>query len=1199
MSLDSNKTVIKRFTYDWLIRFAELHPFEIRGYFNQPYCPTGFYNPHRSKYFAISPFFTSLIINNMPHLVYDYNHHLQNCTIRNYTVPSDRNYNVLISYKTCFISKQTVDTISWLKDNRIIFCGASLNVFDAVVTPDVMLYVFKMSKFDSVIEVKAALTKPLMFSDIWPLISPCQFLKLDIAKLIYNENIASVFSKNQVSQTHLYLNRLNLSDDSILEMVDYFLSLPVHPVMITLGFLRRIPASLAPIINDKSIMPRTTGKYSVSKAENIGSDQLRQGCTVAPMRGTRFFIAIMGSLFLASIMGNIICWNAAIIKISELETSPLWANYSDAIANGTIDKTEIDWTDSSFSIVDQRIALTPMQISLLFATSFAGSAAFVVPATWMMRSIGTYWTQIILGGITILSAIVTPLAAVTNFWLLLVIRFVQGMCQCNPYPVIGAIVSTWASVTERGIFLAVLTGYAQLCSVITTPISSYMAKEFFVVTVISGQSITATPDLDQSELLTSTTSNGVACKCPEDKVIDTYDYFEITTKGFCPGVNCEWSYKFRVDTIFVILRHLYEFQDSDYLKISDHRNKTVALFSNSSNPKEYNFYANLGIVYFQFVTSSDITANNTFFTAEAYIEDVTPAEQQFFIGQEVTFIRYPDYSHMNPYVSFFYNITAVAPFTLYDLSTVNYGLLSFYTNGSSYDVIDPVMNNGVAQYSVNAPSLNVQYFNPVWTNDTVQVLVGPSDMFENDGCSTPEVVSVAWNSSISLTLQGQNRKCTIRLFHNTNYISNAALTFSFDQLHDRAAVEIFAGTGSDAVKLDHVPTYVTGEVVSIQYSGSPGIITVHSVLATTVIRLPSNCEPTYAMMPGVNYTGIIWTGYVYNFLPVNADGKTVRTFHFLPLSFSGRYARVDIEVSTGNVAIPYIYDDLKINEVMKFNGTSLSVDDGWPFVFYFQAAYISALLLVWILTYRDDPEKHPFVGEREIRKISSGKLTSLAKDSSIDAPNYRVLTKPAVWVCCLAAFAYITSTQFTIAFSVMYYVWILNYSITTAGILSAAPLVAQFVIQFVTGICSDKIKFLSEHTKVRICCTLAFTGCAIGYLVTSFIPPENRILSTTVILIGLSCLGFSAGGFPKSAVLIGAQKPVIVMSCIQASITLGLFSGSFIIPGLTPNRTAEEYHILFRVYGVFLITVNALFVVFCKATALDFVQEPNKESVGC
>uniref|UniRef100_A0A7E4UPB3 MFS domain-containing protein n=1 Tax=Panagrellus redivivus TaxID=6233 RepID=A0A7E4UPB3_PANRE len=479
---------------------------------------------------------------------------------------------------------------------------------------------------------------------------------------------------------------------------------------------------------------------------DVESDNISENTEMIP-----FDTSVSGSVLLASMLGNIICWNAALIKVGELESSPLWPIYGSAILNGSVNKADVDWTDSRLPLSDRRIAFTSLQISLIFAASFAGAGFFVLPATWIMRALGTRRTEIILAVATAALAALTPLATMTDFWLLLVVRFIQGMCISNPYPVISVIISTWTAANENGIFLAILTGYVQLSAVFTTPFCIYISHQF-----------------------------------------------------------------------------------------------------------------------------------------------------------------------------------------------------------------------------------------------------------------------------------------------------------------------------------------------------------------------------------------------------------------------------------------------------------------GWPSIFYFQAIYIMFLTIIWTLAYRDDPETHPLVGEHELNKISANKhnrTVSIHGDQSntaVEPTNLQVIRTPAVWVCCVAAFAYITSIQFSITFTVMYYVWILKYPILTAGLISSIPLLSQYLIQFVTNICSDRIRFVTEHTKIRVCCTLALSGCATGFIVTSFIDPQYRILSTTVTVIGLSCLGFNSDGFPKSAVLIGPQKPVLVMSCVQAILTLGLFCGSFIVPGLTPDRTAEQYHVFFRVYGGLLIIANVLFVVFCKAKVIDFTQNFKK-----
>uniref|UniRef100_A0A7E4VGF0 HORMA domain-containing protein n=1 Tax=Panagrellus redivivus TaxID=6233 RepID=A0A7E4VGF0_PANRE len=80
MSFASNNTVIKRVTYDWLIRFAELHPIESNDYDDPDYdyLPEGLYDPLESKYVAISSFFTTIITRYIPYIF-----QMQNVTIKN------------------------------------------------------------------------------------------------------------------------------------------------------------------------------------------------------------------------------------------------------------------------------------------------------------------------------------------------------------------------------------------------------------------------------------------------------------------------------------------------------------------------------------------------------------------------------------------------------------------------------------------------------------------------------------------------------------------------------------------------------------------------------------------------------------------------------------------------------------------------------------------------------------------------------------------------------------------------------------------------------------------------------------------------------------------------------------------------------------------------------------------------------------
>ena len=121
---------------------------------------------------------------------------------------------------------------------------------------------------------------------------------------------------------------------------------------------------------------------------------------------------LQGSLFLASMI-----WNTAIIKVSELESSPLYPAY----LNGS----EVDWADPSLPMKERRIDMSSIHISLLFAASFTGSGCSVIPATYLMKKFGIYHIMMILMTLTVAATALTPWATVTNFTVLLIIRLLQ------------------------------------------------------------------------------------------------------------------------------------------------------------------------------------------------------------------------------------------------------------------------------------------------------------------------------------------------------------------------------------------------------------------------------------------------------------------------------------------------------------------------------------------------------------------------------------------------------------------------------------------------------------------------------------------------------------------------------------------------------------------------------------------------------
>ena len=187
---------------------------------------------------------------------------------------------------------------------------------------------------------------------------------------------------------------------------------------------------------------------------------------------------------------SVICFNVAIIRMTNLRTSPLYT------PNST---TEIDYASFELPLADRRFIFSPLQRSLLFsckppppailihANNDICLATFLSPVTvfwlvaWSMRRFGTYKTQIACGVVTSVFTAATPfIVAYLPFAVLIATRYIQGIPLCNLYPVVvsggrwlafdwpsgwlqGVLVAEWSGKTERGLFVSVCSLTRRSC----------------------------------------------------------------------------------------------------------------------------------------------------------------------------------------------------------------------------------------------------------------------------------------------------------------------------------------------------------------------------------------------------------------------------------------------------------------------------------------------------------------------------------------------------------------------------------------------------------------------------------------------------------------------------------------------------------------------------------------------------------------
>src|SRR5690606_2379886 len=105
-----------------------------------------------------------------------------------------------------------------------------------------------------------------------------------------------------------------------------------------------------------------------------------------------------------------------------------------------------------------------------------------------------------------------------------------------------------------------------------------------------------------------------------------------------------------------------------------------------------------------------------------------------------------------------------------------------------------------------------------------------------------------------------------------------------------------------------------------------------------------------------------------------------------------------------------------------------------------------------------------FVSDKEFRKISIGKAPKISKYSP---PYKKIFSTPVIWGIYIATAANFIYAQFAITYIPMYFVYVAEIRLSYASIISAIPLIFQFMFKCLAGTLSDRITFIPDLWKIR------------------------------------------------------------------------------------------------------------------------------------
>nr|CDJ88519.1 Major facilitator superfamily MFS-1 domain containing protein [Haemonchus contortus] len=175
---------------------------------------------------------------------------------------------------------------------------------------------------------------------------------------------------------------------------------------------------------------------------------------------TRFVVMVLVLLCLTSIWSNILCFNFAVICMSEASDVK---NYT-----------------GNTTITDSRAVrpFTNRQESWAIAIVAVAALLGNFPVVHLVNKVGIRTVFSSLGMLSAVSTLLIPTSIRLGFYWFLAARFLQGFAFAANFPVIGSFCAKWTYFKQNGLFVSALVAYVQLAPACTMPASGALCSAF-------------------------------------------------------------------------------------------------------------------------------------------------------------------------------------------------------------------------------------------------------------------------------------------------------------------------------------------------------------------------------------------------------------------------------------------------------------------------------------------------------------------------------------------------------------------------------------------------------------------------------------------------------------------------------------------------------------------------------------------------
>ncbi|XP_059171656.1 sialin-like [Physella acuta] len=273
----------------------------------------------------------------------------------------------------------------------------------------------------------------------------------------------------------------------------------------------------------------------------------------------------------------------------------------------------------------------------------------------------------------------------------------------------------------------------------------------------------------------------------------------------------------------------------------------------------------------------------------------------------------------------------------------------------------------------------------------------------------------------------------------------------------------------------------------------------------------------------------------------------------------------------------------------------ISVDRGWPLVFYFYGTTSALWVVLWLTIIADHPQAHPKISPEELKFITAGTQDSTHLKKSKTRPPWRqILSSTPVWAVVIATSSFTWVYSWVLCYLPMYMQDGLQYQISQNALLSSLPFVGKFLSGLACGYLADRLlrTRLALSTNRKLFQIIGSVGCAACCLAVGFLDNTSRTTAVILLVLAVTSQNMTTVAFRINALDIAPRYASLIIGLSNTVAVAASMTAPLVTSAVIYQKTQAQWQTMFYIVAAQSIVGGLAFVVMGKTSTQKWAQAP-------